>query len=246
MLYKITNPLNIFLYISLIFLISSPVSGQKMTISKYGTPVLDQVAGYRQAVEKDSAKKLVELRSVIPGVLYDIRYATTNNFMGKRFYPAGTRHTFLRAPAAQALAAVQEDLRQLGYRLKIYDAYRPYHVSVAFWEPLKDERYVANPAKGSNHNRGLAVDLTMVKLESEEEINMGTGYDSFTDTAHHAFTNKLSPEVQRVRGILKSTMEKHGFTIMPTEWWHYNWPNDRGYEVMDIPFSKLLKTLKKN
>jgi zinc D-Ala-D-Ala dipeptidase len=239
MLYKIAHTLNIFLYAGVIFLIPGPVSAQKVTISKYGVPVLDNVAGYQQTVGHDSAKKMVELRSVAPGIVYDLRYSGSNNFMKKRMYPNNLRHTFLRVPAAQALARVHRELRMQGYGLKIFDAYRPYSVTVAFWEPIKDERYVANPAKGSGHNRGLAVDLTIIRRKGGKELNMGTGFDNFTDTAHHAFTKNLPAEVQRARTLLKETMEKHGFTAMETEWWHYYWPNDRNYEVLDIPFDKL-------
>jgi D-alanyl-D-alanine dipeptidase len=239
MLYKIAHPLNIFLYIVVIFLFSAPVSAQKMSISKYGAAVLDNVTGYQQTVGQDSAKKMVELRSLARGIRYDLRYATTNNFMKKRMYPAKTRQTFMRAPAARALAMVQSELAQQGYGLKIFDAYRPYSVTVAFWEPIKDERYVANPAKGSGHNRGLAVDLTVVELKTGKELDMGTGFDNFTDSAHHAFTKNLPEGVQRSRGLLKDLMEKNGFTAMDTEWWHFFWPNDHNYEVLDIPFTKL-------
>lgn len=235
MLYKIAHQLNIFLYVGVIFLSCGPVSAQKMTISKYGVPVIDNMADYQQTVGRDSAKKMVELRSLAPGIVYDLRYAGTNNFMKKRMYPARTRHTFLRAPAARALARVQEELAVAGYGLKIFDAYRPYSVTVAFWEPIKDERYVANPAKGSGHNRGLAVDLTLVHLKTGKEQDMGTGFDNFTDTAHHSFTRYLPEAVQKARELLKNTMEKHGFTAMDTEWWHFFWPNDRNYEVLDIP-----------
>lgn len=238
MLYKIAHPPNIFLYAGVIFLSCGPVSAQKMTISKYGVAVLDNVAGYQQTVGQDSVKKMVELRSLARNIVYDLRYAGANNFMKKRMYPANTRQTFLRAPAARALARVQQALATTGYGLKIFDAYRPYSVTVAFWEPIKDERYVANPAKGSGHNRGLAVDCTLIDLKTGKELDMGTGFDNFTDTAHHAFTKNLPPEVQKARGLLKDTMEKHGFTAMDTEWWHFFWPNDRNYEVLDIPFKK--------
>ena len=215
-----------------------------MTISQYGVAVLDNVQGYLQTVEKDSAKKMLELRSLAPDLVYELRYASTNNFMKKRMYPKNTSHTFLRAPAARALAKVQRQLMTTGYRLKIFDAYRPYGVTISFWEPIKDERYVANPAKGSGHNRGLAVDLTLIDIKTGQEVNMGTAYDSFTDTAHHSFTKNLPPEIARARGILKETMEQNGFTAMESEWWHYNWPNDKNYEVMDIPFRKLQNAVK--
>lgn len=245
MLYKIAHPLNIFLYVTVIFLLSGPVSAQKMTISQYGVPVLDNVEGYMQVTGKDSAKRMLELRSLEPGLVYELRYAGPDNFMKKRMYPKNTRHTFLRAPAARALAKVQAELNHMGYGLKIFDAYRPYSVTVAFWELIKDERYVANPAKGSGHNRGLAVDLTVISLETGKELDMGTGFDNFTDTAHHAFTSKLPEAVQRARFILKSTMEHNGFTAMDTEWWHFYWPNDKNYEVLDIPFARLLQASRK-
>lgn len=241
MLYKIAHPLNIFLYVTVIFLPQTPVQAQKMTISRYGVPVLDNVQGYLQSAAKDSAKRMLELRSLMPGLVYDLRYASTGNFMKKRMYPKHTSHTFLRAPAAYALAKVQQKLNGQGYGLKIYDAYRPYSVTVAFWEPIKDERYVANPAKGSGHNRGLAVDLTIIDLKTGKELDMGTGFDNFTDTAHHAFTKNLPEPVQKARGLLKEAMEQNGFTAMDTEWWHFYWPNDKNYEVLDIPFKKLAR-----
>ena len=243
MLYKIAHSLNIFLYVGVIFLFGGPVSAQEMTISKYGLPVMDNVAVYQQTVGRDSVKKMVELRSLEPRIVYDLRYAAANNFMKKRMYPSKTRHTFLRVLPARALAKVQQELNARGYGLKIYDAYRPYSVTVTFWEPIKDERYVANPAKGSGHNRGLAVDLTII--QNGKELDMGTGFDNFTDSAHHAFTIRLPEEVQRNRALLKEIMERNGFTAMDTEWWHYYWPNDRNYEVLDIPFNKLMNAARK-
>ena len=160
--------------------------------------------------------------------------------MHRKMYPSNTRHTFMRLRAAYALAAVQQDLNKRGLGLKIFDAYRPYAVTVRFWELVKDERYVANPAKGSGHNRGLAVDLTIIDLATGAALDMGTGFDNFTDTAHHTFTQLPEPVLQN-RKLLKETMQKHGFSLFETEWWHYFWPNDRNYEVLDIPFNKLQK-----
>ena len=131
---------------------------------------------------------------------------------------------------------VQEELSAKGYGLKIWDAYRPYSVTKKMWELIGDERYVANPAKGSGHNRGLAVDVTIVK--DGKEINMGTGFDNFTDTAHHDFKN-LPEDVLKNRMLLKTTMEKYGFKALETEWWHYSFPNDRNYAVLDLSFKQL-------
>lgn len=190
-----------------------------------------------QQVTTDSNYKMVELQSLIPFIKYDIRYATTNNFTNQKLYSSG-KTAFLRLPVANALLAIQNEMVKLNYSIKIFDAYRPYRVTKKMWELIKDERYVANPAKGSGHNRGLSVDLTIIDKKTGQELDMGTGYDNFTDTAHHGFT-RLSNTVLQNRQLLKNTMEKWGFKALETEWWHYSWPNDRHYDVLDIKQKKL-------
>lgn len=199
--------------------------------------VLKKTKLYHKQVAKDSLLKLVELKTTISDIVYDLRYATTNNFTGIQLYPSG-ESTYLRLLPAKALAAIQWELKQEGLGLKVFDAYRPYSVTVKMWQLIKDERYVANPAKGSGHNRGLAVDLTLILLATGQELDMGTSFDNFTDTAHHAFRS-LPDAIIRNREKLKTIMEKHGFTALPTEWWHYYWPNDGRYGVMDLPFRKI-------
>lgn len=199
-------------------------------------------ADYRQQVNGDPDKKMVELKNSIPGLVYDLRYAGANNFMHRAMYPKNTRKTFLRVKAAAALQAVQEEIKERGLGLKIFDAYRPYSVTVKFWELVKDERYVANPAKGSGHNRGTTVDLTIIQLASREELNMGTGFDNFSDTAHHDFSH-LPEEVLQNRILLKTVMEKYGFKAYKDEWWHYSFADGKQYELLDIPFRKLAKHL---
>ncbi|HYO21414.1 MAG TPA: M15 family metallopeptidase [Flavisolibacter sp.] len=194
---------------------------------------------YKQLVEKDSLQQMVEINKWLSSASYELAYGTKNNFTGTRLYPKG-KQTFVRISVARALQKVEQDLLLAGYDLKVWDAYRPYAVTKKMWELIGDERYVANPAKGSGHNRGLAIDLTMTK--DGKEANMGTGFDNFSDTAHHAF-NDLPEEVLQNRKLLRTTMEKHGFKALETEWWHYSWPNDRQYEVMDLPFKKLQKTV---
>jgi D-alanyl-D-alanine dipeptidase len=192
---------------------------------------------YWQQVQADSMQKMIELKSLLPDIVYDLRYATANNFTHQKLYPDG-RRTFLRLPVAIALKNVQRELNTKGFGLKIFDAYRPYSVTQKMWNLIQDERYVANPANGSGHNRGLAVDLTITNLQDSSELDMGTGFDNFSDSAHHAFKN-LSETVLQNRMLLKQTMEKYGFRALDTEWWHYSWPNDRNYEVLDIDFKKL-------
>lgn len=205
-------------------------------------PVTDKWDVYKKQVKADSTKKMVELKSHVPGIVYDLRYATVNNFMKRLMYPAGTNATYLRLPAAQNLYKVQQELKEKGLGLKIYDAYRPYAVTVKFWELVKDERYVANPAKGSGHNRGVAVDLTIINLQTGKELNMGTGFDNFTDTAHHTFT-QLPEDILHNRTLLKSLMEKYGFKSLDTEWWHYVLPESSRFELLDFDFKKLKKSL---
>jgi zinc D-Ala-D-Ala dipeptidase len=238
MLYKIVLKRGIYLMLFSFFFHVTACLAQTTSVSKYGVPVINKLADYQLTVRNDSAKKMVELLKFIPGIVYDLRYATTTNFTHLQLYVPATHQTFLRVPAARALAAVQQELNAQGYGLKIFDAYRPYDVTVKFWELIKDERYVANPTRGSGHNRGLAVDVTIVELKSHRELDMGTGFDNFSDTAHQDFT-ALPSNVLANRKRLTDVMEKHGFTKLDTEWWHFFWPNDRNYEVLDIPFDAL-------
>lgn len=182
---------------------------------------------------------MIELHSLIPNLLYDLKYATTENFTGKQLYTTGTK-TYLRLPAAKALAQVQQELNIMGYGLKIFDAYRPYSVTQKMWALIQDERYVANPAKGSGHNRGLAVDVTIVDLKTGKELPMGTGFDNFTDTAHQSFKN-LPAAILQNRELLTQTMRKQGFQPLTTEWWHFYWPNDKNYAVLNLRFKQLSK-----
>ena len=224
----------------LVFFIVQKVYGQQKVLSKYGVEIINNTKAFTKTIQQDSLKEMAELKKLVPFIVYDLKYAGENNFMKRRMYPKKTKETYLRIPAARALANVQQELKEKGYGLKIFDAYRPYTITVKFWELVKDERYVANPAKGSAHNRGLAVDLTIIDLKTGKELNMGTGFDNFTDTARHGFM-QLPLEVLNNRKLLQTAMEKAGFKILETEWWHYHWPNDRNYEVLDLEFNALKK-----
>jgi D-alanyl-D-alanine dipeptidase len=238
---KIAKRLHIAITAVLFFsLLVLPSFAQQLKTSSYGVRYIASEKSYRQTLTLDSNKKMVELKQLMPALIYDLHYATNDNFVKQPLYPVNTDFTFLRLPAAKALQKVQNELYEKGLGLKIFDAYRPYSVTVKFWERIKDERYVANPAKGSGHNRGLAVDLTIVDLKTAVELDMGTGFDNFTDTAHHTFA-QLSTTVLQNRKLLKDVMLKHGFNLLGTEWWHYYWPNDRNYEVLDLDFKKLKK-----
>jgi D-alanyl-D-alanine dipeptidase len=209
------------------------VNAQKST----GLKVITRYKTYRKQAETDSLKKMIELRTIMPNIRYDLRYATLNNFMKERLYASG-KNTFLRKPVAEALSLVRKELNEKGFDLLIWDAYRPFSVTVQMWKKIGDERYVADPKKGSGHNRGIAVDLTLISLSTGEELNMGTGFDNFSDTAHSTFT-QLSPVILQNRQLLRATMEKYGFTVLPTEWWHFYWKNGEEYDVLDLPFVRL-------
>lgn len=181
-------------------------------------------------------QQLVELNSLIPKIPLDIRYATSNNFTGKAVYAEA--RCFLQRPAAEALAKVQVELEAQGLSLKMYDCYRPLSVQKKFWALVPDERYVANPAQGSRHNRGMAVDLTVVDRRSGKELNMPTGYDDFTVRAHRDFGN-LPAEQLRNREVLEKVMVKHGFAPLPTEWWHFDFQGWERYPVLDVDFKEI-------
>ncbi len=235
MIYKIG--INRYILYSLVLLLPAALAGQQK-IKNYGVTTINHPKQYRQSARADTAKRMISLHKLIPTLVLDLKYATRDNFTGRLMYKAGANETFLRLPAAKALARVQAELAGEGLGLKIFDAYRPYSVTVKFWELIGDERYVAKPTKGSGHNRGLAVDLTLIALASETELDMGTGFDNFTDSAWHRFT-AFPQKVLTNRRKLKTIMERHGFKPIDTEWWHYNWPNDKDYEVLDLRFDDL-------
>lgn len=149
---------------------------------------------------------------------YDMRYATENNFLKSKVYDCAECYT--RVKTAKALLAANEEFIKNGSRIKFYDCYRPNAVQYKMWEIVPNPQYVANPVKGSIHNKGGAVDITLVSLEGEE-LDMGTDFDYFGKRAYHDNLD-LPEQVLRNRKLLKSTMEKHGFWSIRTEWWHYN------------------------
>ncbi|HOL21997.1 MAG TPA: M15 family metallopeptidase [bacterium] len=177
----------------------------------------------------------MNVKDVIPDILLDIRYATPNNFTGKVLYPSAD--CFLAKEVALALKDVQEDLKKQGYCLKIFDGYRPLSVQKEMWKALPDKRYVANPEKGSVHNRGYAVDLTIVKLNGTP-VTMPTDFDEFSIKAQSDYKD-LPPLAIKHREILQKTMMKYGFIPIKTEWWHFNYPGYKNKPVLDISFGIL-------
>ncbi len=211
-----------------------------LPLSKYGVPVLSDVKIYQNTVASDSNKQMVDLKAFIPNIVLDLRYAGNKNFMQRPMYSGRVTTTYLRLPVAKALAEVQKELNTKGMGLKVFDAYRPYSVTETFWELVMNEKYVADPKKGSGHNRGTAVDVTVIYLPSKKEMEMPTGFDNFTDTAHQSFM-QLPFTILENRKFLKDIMGKYGFKPLETEWWHFYWPDDQNFEVFDLPFSAFKK-----
>lgn len=197
--------------------------------------VLD-ARGYRQSVARDPEMRLVDLETL--GIPLDVRYATPNNFMKQTLYPSAK--AFLRAPAAKALADVQRELAAQGLGIKVFDGYRPYAVTVAMWEPIKNPDYVADPKKGSRHNRGAAVDLTLIDLKTGAEVAMPTPYDDFTPRAAQSF-NDLPPDVLANRLLLNDVMTRHGFDPLPSEWWHFDFRGWERFDLLDVPFESFAR-----
>lgn len=197
---------------------------------------MNDLGVYKRICMRDSNQRLVLLDTFIAGIRLDIKYAGSDNFMHQPMYSKAA--AYLRLAAARALRKVQMELGKRGLGLKIFDAYRPYSVTVAFYEKIGDTVFVASPWKGSRHNRGCAVDLTLVDLVSGKELAMPTSFDSFTPQAHTDY-KKLSQDVIENRELLKSLMTQYGFEIYPDEWWHFDYRSWNSYELLDIPFEML-------
>jgi D-alanyl-D-alanine dipeptidase len=203
--------------------------------NQYGLRVVPDYRTYAQLAEREPDKRLVDV-SMIPGIRLDVRYATTNNFMHEQLYPIAK--VFLRAPAARALANVQNELSKQNLGLKVFDGYRPYAITQRMWEPIRNPDFVADPAKGSRHNRGAAVDLTLVDLVTGAEVEMPTPYDDFTDRARADYAN-LPANVIANRAKLREAMVRHGFDPLPSEWWHFDFRGWERFELMNVPLEQL-------
>jgi D-alanyl-D-alanine dipeptidase len=160
----------------------------------------------------------IRLADYSDGFAYDLRYATDNNFLKEKVYDCAECYT--RVKTAKALITANEEFKKVGMKIKFYDCYRPNSVQYKMWKIVPNPQYVANPVKGSIHNKGGAVDITLVTLDGEE-LDMGTDFDYFGKRAYHDNLD-LPQEILDNRKLLKETMEKYGFWSTRTEWWHYN------------------------
>ena len=174
--------------------------------------------------------RLVDIRSVNPHIVLDIRYATQNNFTRSRLY--GVARCLLRSTVARKLSLVQQDLEKRGLGLKVYDCYRPLSVQRQMWRLFPNPRYVANPAIGSRHNRGAAVDVTLVNRNGDE-LEMPTEFDNFTVRAGRNYRGG-SLQSRRNRQLLENVMKKYEFIPMPSEWWHFDADDWRKFSILDL------------
>lgn len=216
--------------ISIIF--SSSTSNQiKLDVAKFN--IKDHESLYIKIPTSKSG--LVYVVDVDPSILPELRYATTNNFTHTQIYPFTA--CLLQKNTMKKLQEANKEFKTLGYTIKIWDAYRPYDVQKYLWSFVSDSRFIANPnASGSRHNRGAAVDITLVDSNNNELV-MPTGFDDFTEKAYR--NAPMSDEARKNLDLLTSVMKKHGFNTIETEWWHYDDADADSYPILNIPFEEL-------
>ena len=178
---------------------------------------------------------LVDVTTLAPRLRLDIRYATRNNFTHTTLYAHA--RCLLHEPVARRLAAVERELAARGLGLVVYDCYRPLSVQKRMWALVPDERYVSDPAKGSRHNRGAAVDVSLVDARGRA-LPMPSAYDEFSERAHRDYAGGTTPEATKARehrALLEEVMTRHGFVGLPTEWWHFDAADWQSYPISDEP-----------
>ncbi|MGB3775236.1 MAG: M15 family metallopeptidase [Leeuwenhoekiella sp.] len=179
------------------------------------------------------APALIKIDTVNDGFSYDIRYASTNNFLKEAFYDCAS--CYLRPEVARALKEANHYFCELGYKILLYDCYRPVSAQKKMWKAYPNPQYVANPyGSGSIHNRGAAVDISLVTLDGKP-VDMGTDHDFFGKKAHIDYT-ELSDKILSNRELLQKGMRKFGFETIRTEWWHFNYKKNYSFEIIDFDF----------
>jgi D-alanyl-D-alanine dipeptidase len=208
-----------------------PARAPAVPLNQYGLPVVERLETYRQQALRERDVALVDLRRFVPGLRVRLAYTTPDNPTGRVLYDA--RRAYLRLPAALALRAAQRDLARRDAGLLVYDAYRPYAATLALWAAVGDSAYAAPPPSGSRHNRGAAVDVGLVDLRTGEPLRMPTAYDVFTPAAAQGY-NALPAAAVADRELLRSTMERHGFRPLASEWWHYDFKTWPRFSLLDL------------
>ena len=182
--------------------------------------------------------ELVELTKLDPSIRLDIRYATPNNLAGRAVYTQA--RAFLQRPAAEAVVRVHRALEAKGYGVLIFDGYRPWSVTKLFWDvtPPEKREFVADPAQGSRHNRGCAVDLSLFSRATGREVEMTGAYDEMTERSYPTYTGG-TPEQRARRDLLRAAMEREGFTVFSSEWWHFDYKDWKQYAILNVRFEDL-------
>ncbi|MEP7350439.1 MAG: M15 family metallopeptidase [Sphingorhabdus sp.] len=193
----------------------------------------------KKAATPGEPHRLVELVKLDPTIKIDIRYATANNFTGRILYSEA--RAFLTVAAAQAVVRASKAAQAEGYGLTIFDAYRPWRVTKQLWDATPrgpKKNYVANPKRGSKHNRGCAVDLTLHDLRTGALVEMPTEFDDFSEKAHRDYMGASAVAIAN-RARLQRYLEAEGFVGLSNEWWHFDFTGWQDYPVMDVPFGNL-------
>ncbi len=186
------------------------------------------------------APDLAEIVTLDPTIHLDIRYATANNLVGRAVYPEA--RAFLQRPAAEGLVRAHRALAASGYGIVVFDGYRPWSVTKVFWDitPAEKKQFVADPAEGSKHNRGCAVDLSLYDLKTGLEVEMTGAFDEMSDRSAADYAGG-TPEQRAKRDLLRRAMEKEGFEVYPFEWWHFDYKDWKLYRILNIPFAEIEK-----
>ena len=233
------------IYFGLIFLLTFSACKKKIestTTKKITTKKIEKLVvsdSINYAIKKYSKNELlgfkdstfVDLKKLDTSFVYDMKYATIDNFLKEKVYDCN--NCLVRYKTARYLIKANDSLKRLGYKIKFFDCYRPLTIQKKMWKIFPDARYVAKPKKGSNHNRGSAVDITLVNINNGKDLEMGTPFDFFGNKAHHAYSY-LPKTVLDNRKLLKSVMESNGFRSITSEWWHYNLINSPRFKVSDF------------
>ncbi|MGI9091825.1 MAG: serine hydrolase [Gemmatimonadaceae bacterium] len=219
-----------------------PASGNQLRITPV-RPIADLEREARAATPPIEPKRLrtpdlVELVTLDSTIHLEIRYATTNNFLGTRLYPEA--RAFLERPAAEALVRAHHSLEKMGYGILVHDSYRPWYVTRIFWDAVPQDKkiFVADPAQGSRHNRGAAADVSLYDLATGAPVNMVSTYDETSDRAYASYPGGTSLERWH-RALLRHAMEAEGFTVYNAEWWHFDYAGWSEYPILNIPFSQI-------
>jgi len=203
---------------------------QLLPLARAATPPIEQ-GEFRPS-------DLVEITALDATIKLDIRYATSRNFLGTPLYSEA--RAFLQRPAAEALVRVDHALAKDGYGLLVHDAYRPWYVTKIFWDatPPDKHAFVADPAQGSRHNRGCAVDLTLYTLADGKPVQMPSLYDEMSPRAYPNYAGG-TPEQRRLRDYLRAQMEAQGFSVYESEWWHFDYKDWKAYAIQNATFEQL-------